>query len=217
MKKILEVENLNISFHTYAGEVKAVRGISFDLDEGETLALVGESGCGKTVTAKSILRLLPSPPAEIKKESKILFDGQDVTAMKKDRLLSYRGAEVSMIFQDPMTSLNPVLTIGEQLTEVIQLHQNLDKEQAIEKAKEMLKLLWISCGDEDRLLRFSTQTHEYLEDHNVPHIYYLEKGGHDFKVWKNSLYMYSQLLFKPVDQSKFDQYSPLEIPPRANR
>lgn len=73
-----------------------------------------------------------------------------------------------------------------------------------EKAKEMLKLLWISCGDEDRLLRFSTMTHEYLEDNNVPHVYYLEKGGHDFKVWKNGLYMYSQLLFKPVDQSKFD-------------
>ena len=85
-----------------------------------------------------------------------------------------------------------------------------------EKAKRMLKLLWISCGDEDRLLRFSTRTHEYLEDNNVPHVYYLEKGGHDFKVWKNGLYMYSQLLFKPVDQSKFDQYSPLEIPPRAN-
>lgn len=85
-----------------------------------------------------------------------------------------------------------------------------------EKANRMLKLLWISCGDEDRLLRFSTRTHEYLEDYNVPHVYYLEKGGHDFKVWKNGLYMYSQLLFKPVDQSKFDQYSPLEIPPRAN-
>lgn len=85
-----------------------------------------------------------------------------------------------------------------------------------EKAKQMLKLLWISCGDEDRLLRFSTVTHEYLEDHNVPHVYYLEKGGHDFKVWKNGLYMYSQMLFKPVDQSKFDQYSPLEIPPRAS-
>lgn len=86
-----------------------------------------------------------------------------------------------------------------------------------EKARKMLKLLWISCGDEDRLLRFSTQTHEYLEDNNVPHVYYLEKGGHDFKVWKNGLYMYSQLLFKSVDQSKFDQYSPLEIPPRANQ
>ena len=86
-----------------------------------------------------------------------------------------------------------------------------------EKAKQMLKLLWISCGDADRLLSFSTRTHEYLADNNVPHVYYLEKGGHDFKVWKNGLYMYSQLLFKPVDQSKFDQYSPLEILPRANR
>jgi enterochelin esterase-like enzyme len=84
-----------------------------------------------------------------------------------------------------------------------------------ERAKELLKLLWISCGDEDRLLGFSTRTHEYLVEHHVPHVYYLEKGGHDFKVWKNGLYMYSQMLFKPVDPSKFDQYSPLEIPPRS--
>lgn len=86
-----------------------------------------------------------------------------------------------------------------------------------EKAKKMLKLLWISCGDADRLLGFSTRTHEYLADNDVPHVYYLEKGGHDFKVWKNGLYMYSQLLFKPVDQSKFDLYSPLKIPPRTGR
>ncbi|HLW19219.1 MAG TPA: alpha/beta hydrolase-fold protein [Cyclobacteriaceae bacterium] len=78
-----------------------------------------------------------------------------------------------------------------------------------EKAKKMLKLLWISCGDADQLLRFTTRTHEYLAANDVPHVYYLEKGGHDFKVWKNGLYMYSQLLFRPVDQSKFDQYSPL--------
>tara|TARA_R110002020_G_scaffold224574_1_gene434097 strand:- start:433 stop:1317 length:885 start_codon:yes stop_codon:yes gene_type:complete len=81
-----------------------------------------------------------------------------------------------------------------------------------EKAKDMLKVLWISCGDADGLLRFSSRTHEYLVENDVPHIYYLETGGHDFKVWKNGLYMFSQLLFKPVDQSKFEQYSPLEIP-----
>src|SRR5690606_10581654 len=80
-----------------------------------------------------------------------------------------------------------------------------------EKAKDMLKLLWISCGDADGLLRFSSRTHEYLAENDVPHIYYLETGGHDFKVWKNGLYMFSQLLFKPVDESKFDQYSPLDI------
>ncbi len=80
-----------------------------------------------------------------------------------------------------------------------------------EKAKELLKVLWISCGDADRLLSFSSRTHDYLVENDVPHIYYLETGGHDFKVWKNGLYMYSQLLFKPVDQSKFDHYSPLEI------
>lgn len=80
-----------------------------------------------------------------------------------------------------------------------------------EKAKEMLKILWISCGDADGLLRFSSRTHEYLKENEVPHIYYLETGGHDFKVWKNGLYMFSQLLFKSVDESKFDQYSPLDI------
>ena len=80
-----------------------------------------------------------------------------------------------------------------------------------EKAKELLKVLWISCGDVDRLLSFSSRTHDYLLENDVPHIYYLETGGHDFKVWKNGLYMFSQLLFKPVDESKFDQYSPLDI------
>lgn len=80
-----------------------------------------------------------------------------------------------------------------------------------EKAKDMLELLWISCGDADGLLRFSARTHQYLAENDVPHIYYLETGGHDFKVWKNGLYMFSQLLFKPVDESKFDQYSPLDI------
>lgn len=84
-----------------------------------------------------------------------------------------------------------------------------------DEAKRQLKLLWISCGDTDQLLRFSIRTHEYLEDHHVPHVYYLEKGGHDFKVWKNGLYMYSKLLFKPVDTTKFDQYSPVAIPPRS--
>ncbi|HAE91478.1 MAG TPA: peptide ABC transporter ATP-binding protein, partial [Tissierella sp.] len=94
MEKVLEIKDLNISFHTYAGEVKAVRGISFDVHKGETLAIVGESGCGKTVTAKAILRLLKTPPAEIKKGSQILFDGENVVEMDKKRLLSYRGEDV---------------------------------------------------------------------------------------------------------------------------
>src|SRR5690606_5442263 len=85
-----------------------------------------------------------------------------------------------------------------------------------EKVKELLKVLWISCGDADGLLRFSSRTHDYLLENDVPHIYYLETGGHDFKVWKNGLYMFSQLLFKPVDQAKFDQYSPLGTPASTN-
>ena len=141
MKNILEVNNLNISFHTYAGEVKAVRGISFDLKEGETLALVGESGCGKTVTAKSILRLLKEPPAEIKEGSEILFDGEDVLKMDRKRLSSYRGQDVSMIFQDPMTSLNPTMTVGNQITEALRIHKKMSKKEAVEEAVRLLELV----------------------------------------------------------------------------
>lgn len=141
MKNILEVNNLNISFHTYAGEVRAVRGISFDLKEGETLALVGESGCGKTVTAKSILRLLKEPPAEIKEGSEILFDGENVLKMDKKRLRSYRGEDVSMIFQDPMTSLNPTMTVGNQIMEALKIHKKMNKKDAEAEAVRLLKLV----------------------------------------------------------------------------
>src|SRR3712207_9063712 len=107
MDKILEVKDLRVSFHTYAGEVQSVRGVSFELNKGETLAVVGESGCGKTITSKSIMGLIPMPPGEIKEGSEILFDGKDVVKMSKKELRELRGAEISMIFQDPMTSLNP--------------------------------------------------------------------------------------------------------------
>lgn len=107
-ERILEVENLHVSFNTYAGEVKAVRGVSFELSRGETLAFVGESGCGKSVTSKAVMRLLKPPFAEIKPESKIICDGKDVMKMSKKELYSFRGDEISMIFQDPMTS-TPVL------------------------------------------------------------------------------------------------------------
>ena len=134
MEKILEVKDLNVSFHTYAGEVKAVRNVNFHLNKGETLAIVGESGCGKTVTAKAILRLLKSPPAEIKPGSQILFDGEDVVQMNKKRLLSYRGEDVSMIFQDPMTSLNPTMTVGKQIMESLEIHKNMKKKEADRKS-----------------------------------------------------------------------------------
>ncbi len=143
MEKILDVNNLQVSFHTYAGEVKAVRGVSFELSEGETLAFVGESGCGKTVTAKAIMRLLQPPFAEIKEESQITYRDKDVMKMSKKELQEYRGNEVSMIFQDPMTSLNPTMTIGKQIMESLILHRNLNKEEARKEAINMLKLVKI--------------------------------------------------------------------------
>lgn len=143
MGKLLEVDNLKVSFHTYAGEVKAVRGVSFELNEGETLAFVGESGCGKTVTAKAIMRLHPAATTEIKEDSKILYRDKDVLAMSKKELSDYRGNEVSMIFQDPMTSLNPTMTVGKQIMEGLMLHRGLDKKAAREEAINMLKLVKI--------------------------------------------------------------------------
>lgn len=143
MEKILDVNNLQVSFNTYAGEVKAVRGVSFDLKAGETLAFVGESGCGKTVTAKAIMRLLQPPFAVIKEGSKILYKDRDVLKMPKKELQAYRGDEVSMIFQDPMTSLNPTMTIGKQIMESLILHRGLNKADARTEAIEMLRLVKI--------------------------------------------------------------------------
>jgi oligopeptide transport system ATP-binding protein len=156
MDKILEVKDLRVSFHTYAGEVRAVRGVSFDLHRGETLAFVGESGCGKTVTAKSILRLLPSPPAEIKPQAQILYDGDDVLKMDRKRLQKFRGNEVSMIFQDPMTSLNPTMTCGQQIVEALVLHKKLNKQEAKEEAIRILRL--VKMPDAEK--RFSSYPHE---------------------------------------------------------
>lgn len=140
-EKILEVDNLNVSFNTYAGEVKAVRGVSFELSKGETLAFVGESGCGKTVTAKSILRLLKPPFAVIKPESRIVCNGKDVLKMSEKELCEFRGDEVGMIFQDPMTSLNPTMTVGKQIMESLMIHKKLDKKAAREEAVNMLKMV----------------------------------------------------------------------------
>lgn len=149
MERVLEVKNLHVSFHTYAGEVKAVRGVSFDLNKGESLAIVGESGCGKTVTAKTIMRLLKEPPAEIKEGSKIIYDGkEDVVKMPKKRLKSYRGEDVGMIFQDPMTSLNPTMTIGNQIMEALKIHKGLKKEEAKKEAIELLETVNIPNAKE---------------------------------------------------------------------
>lgn len=145
--KILEVKDLSVSFNTYAGEVKAVRGVSFELNRGETLAFVGESGCGKTVTAKSILRLLKPPFAVIKEGSQITCDGKDVLALNKKELCEFRGDEVSMIFQDPMTSLNPTMTVGKQIMESLRIHRHLSKKEAKEEAIRMLKMVNIPSAE----------------------------------------------------------------------
>lgn len=154
--KILEVKDLSVSFNTYAGEVKAVRGVSFELNRGETLAFVGESGCGKTVTAKSILRLLKPPFAVIKEGSKITCDGKDVLSLNKKELCEFRGDEVSMIFQDPMTSLNPTMTVGKQIMESLRIHRHLDKKQAREEVIKMLKMVNIPSPEK----RIDSYPHE---------------------------------------------------------
>ena len=146
-ENILEVENLQVSFHTYAGEVKAVRGVSFSLSRGETLAFVGESGCGKSVTAKSIMRLLKPPVAEIKPESKIICDEKDVMKMSGKEIYALRGDEISMIFQDPMTSLNPTMKVGKQIMESLMLHRNMKKAEARKEAIRMLKMVNIPSAE----------------------------------------------------------------------
>ena len=139
---VLEVEGLKVYFASLDGIFRAVDGLSFSLDPGETLGLVGESGCGKSVTAMSVLRLIPSPPSVVAGGS-IRYRGEDLLRASEKRMRDLRGNEISMIFQDPMTSLNPVLTIGEQIAETIMLHQDLSKRAAWDRAAEMLQLVGI--------------------------------------------------------------------------
>ena len=142
MAKLLEVKNLRTYFYTEEGVVRAVDGVSWDLEEGETLGLVGESGSGKSVTAMSILRLIPRPPGRIV-EGEIIFEGQDLLEVSDAEIRSIRGNRIAMVFQEPMTSLNPVLDIGNQLMEAIQLHMGLDKGDAEKRAIELLELVGI--------------------------------------------------------------------------
>ena len=148
-EKILEVNNLCLSFHTYAGEVKAVRNVSFHVNRGETLAFVGESGCGKTATAKAIMRLWKPPFVEIKEGSSMKYNGEEIMDMDKKRLQHLRGNEISMIFQDPMTSLNPTMTVGKQIMEGLILHRGLNKEQAREEALNMLRMVKIPAPEKN--------------------------------------------------------------------
>ena len=149
MGTLLEVNNLKTRFHTPEGTVYAVNGISFKLDEGETLAVVGESGCGKSVTVMSLLRLIPIPPGEIS-SGNALYRGADLLKLAEEDLEHIRGKEISMIFQDPMTSLNPVLTIGRQITESLRTHMGMNTEQASRRAIELLE--WVGIPDSTRRL-----------------------------------------------------------------
>ena len=138
---LLEVENLQTHFATPGGVVRAVEGISFHVNAGETVAIVGESGCGKSVTAMSILRLIAEPPGKI--AGRVTFDGRDLLSLSEPEMRQIRGNAVSMIFQEPMTSLNPVLTVGKQIGETVQLHQGMNSADAERKAVEMLTLVGI--------------------------------------------------------------------------
>ncbi|MBH1939358.1 ABC transporter ATP-binding protein [Mobilitalea sibirica] len=140
MNKVLEVNDLHVSFDTYAGEVKAVRGVTFELHEGEVLAIVGESGCGKSVTAQTIMKLNPMPPARIV-SGEIQLAGKNIVKATEKEMMNIRGKDVSMIFQDPMTCLNPTMQVGKQLTEAIRHHQNLSKEAAHKEALRLLELV----------------------------------------------------------------------------
>ena len=139
---ILEIKNLEIVFDTQDGIVRALNGVSLCLEEGKTLGLVGETGAGKTTLAKGIMRLTPQPPGVIKK-GEILYQGKDLLKLKKEEMREIRGKEISMIFQDPMTSLNPVLTVGEQIAEAVSAHQKMSRAEAAKKAGEMLELVGI--------------------------------------------------------------------------
>lgn len=147
MSKLLEVKNLKTYFYTDDGVAKAVDDVSFYLDKGETLGLVGESGCGKSVSALSIMRLIPDPPGKIV-NGEIFFKGTDILKLSEKEMQNIRGNDIGMIFQEPMTSLNPVFTCGDQIEEAVILHQKLSKDKAKEKAIEMLNLVGIPAPEQ---------------------------------------------------------------------
>lgn len=155
MDKLLEVKNLCVNFGTYGGEVKAVRGVTFDLHKGETLAIVGESGSGKSVACKTIMRILSSNGYI--KDGQILFDGKDLTKISEKDMEKVRGKDIAMIFQDPMTSLNPTMTIGKQIMEPIIKHQGFSKEDARKRAIELIELVGISDAEK----RFKQYPHQF--------------------------------------------------------
>jgi peptide/nickel transport system ATP-binding protein len=150
---VIEIRDLTIRYKTRKGIVEAVNGINLDIKKGETIGLVGETGAGKTTTALGILRLVPDPPGEITK-GQILFEGRDLLKLPIAEIRKIRGKRISMIFQDPMTALNPIMTVGDQIIEVIKLHEKVSANEAVEKAKNMLKLVGIP---EDRFYEYPHQ------------------------------------------------------------
>ncbi len=148
-EKILEVKDLHTSFFTHLGEVKAIRGVSFSLDKGEALGIVGESGSGKSVTSLSVMRLLPFPGKVV--SGSIAFEGEDLLAKSKRAMVNIRGNRIAMIFQDPMTSLNPVYTVGNQIIETLKQHQKISHAEAEKRAVEMLKL--VSIPDPEKRMK----------------------------------------------------------------
>ena len=141
----LSVRDLEVIYTSGKKTVQAVNGVSFEMNKGETLALVGETGAGKTTIAKSIMRILPNPPAKLL-HGEIWLDGQELTSLSEEKMLKFRGEKVAMIFQDPMTALNPLMTIGEQIVEGLMLQQDISHGEAVEKAGEMLEMVGISQG-----------------------------------------------------------------------
>jgi oligopeptide/dipeptide ABC transporter ATP-binding protein len=142
MDNLLEIKNLTTRFYTEEGVVQAVNGISYSMKEGETLGVVGESGCGKSVHALSILQLIPIPPGKIEK-GEVWFKGRDLLKLNESDMRLLRGCDIAMVFQDPMTSLNPVFTIGEQITEALELHKGMDSAASQERAAELLDMVGI--------------------------------------------------------------------------
>lgn len=157
MSTILEVKNLEVFFNTYAGRVEAVRDVSFHLASGETLVVVGESGCGKTVMSKSIMGLLPRDISEIGEDSQISYLGENILKLKKKDLEKFRGREISMIFQDPMTYLNPTMKIGNQIAESLIIHENISRREALKKTEEILNMVGIPNARE----RIGQYPHEF--------------------------------------------------------
>jgi oligopeptide transport system ATP-binding protein len=147
MSVLLEVKNLETRFYTQDGVVHAVNGINYMLGEGETMALVGESGCGKSVSVLSLMRLIPSPPGKIT-NGEVVFENRDLLKMDMDEIRQVRGNKIAMIFQDPMTSLNPVLTVGRQVSEALELHMGMDRAQGRKRTVELLDMVGIPLADQ---------------------------------------------------------------------